>query len=151
MPLNERHFNGSRLLKPFIRVSSGRLTHSSHSAPRSRNRKAVEVSFEVAPACKNTTPQCIQHWNLISSHFFWPHTTLRPCFQVTFGAEAWSRINIRGLCEQRDTQDLAAEEQIWTKAMDVPRPLLLLLCALHLTCKYCLLYSVLLLLWHLCV
>lgn len=78
--------------------------------------------------------------------FFWLHTTLRPCFQVTFGTEAWSRINIRGISEQRDTQDLAAEEQIRTKAMDVHRPFLLLLCALHLTCKYCLLCSVLLLL-----
>lgn len=30
---------------------------------------------------------------------------------------------------------------IWTEAMDVARPLLLLLCVLHLTCKYCLLCS----------
>ncbi|KAI3374732.1 hypothetical protein L3Q82_021285, partial [Scortum barcoo] len=52
---------------------------------------------------------------------------------VTFGAEARSRINIRGIAEQRDTQDLAAEEQIGTKAMDAPRPFLLLLCVLHLT------------------
>lgn len=84
-----------------------------------------------------------QHGNLISSHFFWPHTTLRACFQVTSGAEAWSHINIRGVSEQRDTQYLAAEEQNRTKAMDVPRLFLLLLCALHLTCKYCLLYSIL--------
>lgn len=81
-----------------------------------------------------------QHGNLISSHFISTPHHFETFFRVTFGAEAWSHINIRGITEQRDTQDLAAEEQIQTKAMDVPRPFLLLLCALYLTCKYCLLY-----------
>lgn len=83
-----------------------------------------------------------QHGNLISAHFFFDSTPLWDLFfQVTFGAEAWSHISIRGITGQRDTEDLAAEEQIQTKAMDVPRSFLLLLCALYLTCKYYLLCS----------
>lgn len=79
-----------------------------------------------------------QHGNLISAHFFFFFFEI---FQVTFGAEARSHINIRGITGQRDTQDLAAEEPIQTKAMDVPRSFLLLLCALYFTCKYYLLCS----------
>lgn len=53
-----------------------------------------------------------QHGNLISSHFFSTPHHFETFLQVTFGAEAWSHINIRGITRQRDTQDLAAEEQI---------------------------------------
>lgn len=144
MPLNVRRFNGWRLLKHFTGVSSGLSTHSSHWVSRSRNRKAGELSFEVAPACNNSIPQSIRHGNLISSHFFLaPHHLV---FRSHLGLKL-DPINIWGIREQRDTRDLAAEEPIWIKTMDLLQPFLLILCALHLTCKYCLLCSNLLLLW----
>lgn len=144
MPLNEHRFNGSRLLKHFIRVSSGLVDTLEPLYPLCcRNRQEVKTQcFTLKWLLPARTPShkafSMEIW---LAPFFWLNNTLRPCFWVTFGAEAWSRINIRGVSEQRDTQDLAAEEQIRTKAMDVLRLVLLLLCVLHLTCKYCLLYS----------
>lgn len=85
MPLNEQHFNGSRLLKHFIRVSSGLSTHSSPCVPHSRNGKAVETPFEVGSACKNSIPQSIRHGNLISSHL-----VLSPDhFETLFSGHIW--------------------------------------------------------------
>lgn len=146
MPLNERHFNGSRLLKHFIRVSSMPVDTLEPLGPSQQKQKSWRDSLWSGPLLVRTPSHKafgMEIWLALTffSSFFWLHTTLRPCFHVTFGAEAWSHINIRGIREQRDTQDLAAEEQIRTKAMDVPRPFLLLLCALYLTCKYCLLHS----------
>ncbi|XP_068604952.1 uncharacterized protein pnhd [Brachionichthys hirsutus] len=123
MPLKERHINDSRLLKRFIRVRPGLRTHSSRRFPRSRNRKAPETPFEVGPACKN-----IQHGNLISLTFF----LSPPHFETFLSGHVWGLILHK---YQRDTQDLAAKEQIGTEAMDGPRAraFLLLLCALCLT------------------
>lgn len=140
MPLNERRFNGSGLLKPFIRLSSGRSTHSSTlwvTRSRKKHTRAAEVPFEVLVRTAFNKAFSMEIW-LALTFFLAPHQEKeRAGFQVTSGAEAWSRINIRGVREQRDTQDLAAEEQIETKNMDI----FLLLCALHFTCKYCSSYS----------
>lgn len=76
MPLNERHFNGPRLLKRFIRLSADLSTHSAHGSPSQQNRKAGEGSFEVLVTVPSHKTLGIEIWLALTD--FWLHTTLRP-------------------------------------------------------------------------
>lgn len=92
----------------------------------------------------------IQHGNLISlqiTHIPRHSTPLRPCSWLTDGAEAWGLINIWDVAQLWCIQGLEAEENIWIKTMDLPH-FLLLLCALHLSCKYCLLCCAAVFFWR---
>lgn len=137
MPLNERHFNGSRLLKHFIRMSLDPVDTLKPLGPLVAETERLwgfPLKWPVLVRTPSHKAFSMEIWLA-----FWFHTTLRPCFWVTLGAEAWTHINIRGVREQRDSRDLAAKEEIWIEAMDVSH--ILLLFVLHLTCKYYVLYS----------
>lgn len=83
MPLNERHFNGSRLLKLFISVSSGPVNTLEPLGPFcSRNRDAA-VFFEVAPVCRTFN---MEIW-LALTFFLIPHQSET----LSFFGDIWGR------------------------------------------------------------
>lgn len=121
--------------------AQARAPHSSRWVPsqqKQRSWRGFPLKWPLPVRAPSHQAFNMEIW-LALTFLFLTGKTLRPrffCFFVLGWHLTWSRINIRGIGEQSSTRDLAAEEHIWTKAMDIPQTFLLFLCVLHLTCKY---------------